>query len=210
MVVFIHIANVLYLYAYLVKDILWLRVLTVAAGLVLLGFYAWMPMPIWAGIIWNILFTMINVRQIQQLLVERRPARLRPEEARLYEIAFRRLTERGFAKLLAIGQWREFAAGDHLVQHGEAIHELVVLASGRVRVMLDGKVRFELRAGCFVGEMSFVSGKVLDADVVAMEPTRTLSWQDRELRSLLDKDAELRAALSEAIGEDLVAKLRTA
>lgn len=209
MVVFIHIANAIYLCSYLVKDILWLRVLTVVAGLVLLVFYAWMPMPLWAGIIWNILFAMINVRQIQGLLLERRPVRLAPDEQLLYDVAFRRLTERDFSKLVAIGRWRELAPGEHLVEHGEALHELIVLTSGRVRVALDGRARFELRAGCFVGEMSFVTGKAPDADVVAMEPTRTLSWQDHVLRRLLDKDAELRAALGEVIGADLVAKLQT-
>lgn len=48
MVVFIHIANVIYLCSYLVKNILWLRVLTVVAGSVLLGYYLWMPTPVWA------------------------------------------------------------------------------------------------------------------------------------------------------------------
>lgn len=210
MVVFIHIANFVYLCSYLVKDILWLRVLTVVAGLLLLGYYAWMPRPIWAAIIWTILFTFINLRQIGRLLAERRPARLEPDEALLHEVAFGRMPDREFAKLVSIGEWREVGAGEHLVRRGEAIHQLIVLASGRVRVEVDGKPRFQLRAGCFVGEMSFVTGKPPDADVVAMEPTRTVAWKDEPLRKLIDHDAELRAALQQVIGEDLAAKLRTA
>jgi hypothetical protein len=210
MVVFIHIANAIYLASYLVKDILWLRILTIAAGLVILGYYAWMPMPIWAGVAWNILFVTINMRQVQLLLLERRPVKLRPDELLLYKQTFRRLTEREFAKLLAIGHWSEVGAGERIVQRGEALHQLIVLASGRVRVEIDGKSTRELRAGCLVGEMSFITGKAPNADVVAMEPTRIVTWQDDILRRLLDTNAELRAGLQEVIGEDLSAKLQPA
>lgn len=208
MVVFIHIANAILLCSYLVKDILWLRVFTVLAGLVVLGYYAWMPMPLWPAIAWNVVFAAINLRQIQLLLRERRPVTLRPDELRLYQLAFRRLTEREFAKLLAIGQWKEFQPGERIVQRGEALHQLIVLLSGRVRVEADGKDLAELRAGCLVGEMSFVTGEVPKADVVAMAPTCTVWWQDEVLRKLLGTNAELRAAVQQVIGEDLISKLR--
>ena len=210
MVVFIHLANAIYLCSYLVKDILWLRVLTVVAGLTLLGYYAWMPRPIWAAIAWNVAFTVINLRQIRILLRERRPVVLRPDELLLYRLAFRRLTEREFAKLASVARWREIGAGETLVRRGEELGELIVLASGRVRVETDGKTLAELRAGCLVGEMSFVTGKPPNADVVAMEPTRTASWRDDALRKLLGSNAELRAGLQEVIGEDLIAKIRPA
>jgi hypothetical protein len=210
MVVFIHIANVIYLCSYLVKDILWLRVLTVVAGIVLLLYYALLPTPLWPAIAWNIVFSAINVRQIRLLLLERRPVMLRPDELLLYQLAFRRLTEREFAKLLAVGQWREVGAGERLVRRGEALHRLIVLASGRARVEVDGKPTAELRAGCLVGEMSFVTGRAPNADVIAMEPTRAVSWQDDVLRKLLDTNAELRAAVQQVIGEDLIAKLQPA
>jgi hypothetical protein len=208
MVVLIHIANAIYLASYLVKDILWLRLLTVAAGLVILGYYAWMPMPVWAGVVWNILFVAINARQIQLLLLERRPVKLRPDELRLYKQTFRRLTEREFAKLLAMGQWNDVGAGERIVRHGEALHQLIVVASGRVSIEIDGKSTSELRAGCLVGEMTFLTGKAPNADVVALEPTRTVTWQDDVLRKLLDANVELRAGVQQLIGEDLSAKLQ--
>lgn len=210
MVLFIHIANAIYLCAYLVKDILWLRVLTVAAGLVLLGYYAWMPSPVWAAIAWNVVFSAINLWQIQLLLRERRPVSLRPEELRLYQLAFRRLTEREFTKLLAVAQWKEIATGQRLVQRGKALNQLIVLASGRVRVEVDGRTLAELHAGCLVGEMSFVTGQAPNADVVAMEPTRAVSWQGEVLRKLLETNADLRAAVQQVIGEDLITKLQPA
>jgi CRP-like cAMP-binding protein len=210
MVIFIHISNAIYLCAYLVKDILWLRILTVLAGLVLLTYYAWMPMPIWAAVVWNIVFTAINLRQIQQLLQDRRPVTLQPNELLLYQLAFRRLTEREFAQLLAIGKWNEVEAGERLVRRGEALHQLIVLSSGHARVEADGKTLAELHAGCLIGEMSFITGQAPNADVIATEPTRTVSWQDEVLRKLLDANVELRAAVQQVIGDDLIAKLQPA
>jgi CRP-like cAMP-binding protein len=136
--------------------------------------------------------------------------RLRPDELRLYQLAFRRLTEREFAELLAVGDWREVPAGERLVHCGEALDQLIVLASGRVRVEAHGKTLADLRAGSLVGEMSYVTGQAPNADVVAIEPTRTLSWRDEVLRRVLGTNAKLRAAMQQVIGEDLVAKLRPA
>jgi hypothetical protein len=94
MVVLIHIANVLYVISYLVKETLWLRLLTVVAGSVLIAYYALLPVPLWAAIGWNVVFLAINLRQIQVLLLERRPVRLSPDELRLYQLAFSSLTQR--------------------------------------------------------------------------------------------------------------------
>jgi Popeye protein conserved region len=210
MVVFIHIANAIYLCSYLVKDILWLRILSVTAGLTLLGYYAWLPMPLWAAIGWSIVFVAINAWQIRLLLVERRPVTLRPHEQLLYKLAFRQLTEREFAKLIAVGQWNELGAGERIVRSGEALDQLTVLVSGRVHVEVEGKPIAELRAGCLLGDLSFIAGKVPNGDVVTMEPTRIVTWQHEVLRKLLRTNAELRAAVEQVIGEDLIAKLQTA
>jgi hypothetical protein len=210
MVFLIHFANVLYLFSYLVKDILWLRALTVVAGLVLLAYYFLLPTPLWAAVAWNVVFLAINLRQIRILVLERRPVHLRPDEMRLYQLAFRRLSPREFVRLLAVGRWGSFEAGQHIVRRGEPLRELSILASGRVRVEVDGRTAAELRPGCFVGEMSFVSGKDPNADVVTSEPTRTVTWGKDALRTLLSADTQLRAAVQQVIGEDLVAKLRPA
>jgi CRP-like cAMP-binding protein len=207
MVVLIHVANVLYVVSYLVKDILWLRLLTVVAGSVLLAYYALLPVPLWAAIGWNVVFLVINLRQIQLLLLERRPVRLSPEELRLHQLAFRSLTQREFAKLLRIARWESVAADQRFVTKGQPLDRIMVIADGRARVEIAAATAVELRPGCFVGEMSFLTGQTPNADVVAAEPSRLVTWPQSELRAFLGKDAELRAIVQMAIGEDLVAKL---
>jgi hypothetical protein len=210
MVVLIHVANVLFLFSYLVKDILWLRLLTVVAGGVLLAYYALLPVPLWAAIGWNVIFLAINLWQIHVLLLERRPVHLPPEELRLYQLAFRSLKPREFAKLLRVGAWTSIGAGETFVRRGEALERVMIIASGRARVEIDGGTAAELGPGRFVGEMSFITGRAPHANVVAAEATRVVSWPQRELRAFLVRDAQLRAMMQMIIGEDLVAKLRPA
>lgn len=210
MVVFIHVANVLYVGSYLVKDILWLRVLTVLGGLTLLAYYVLMPMPLWAAIVWNVLFLSINLWQIRTLLLERRPVHLDPRETRLHQLAFRSLTPREFAKLLAFARWEDVASGSTFVRRGEDLQRVMVIASGRARAQIDATHAADLAPGCFVGEMSFLTGHKPNADVVAVEATTVVCWPQRELRAALAHNADLRAAVQMAIGEDLVAKLRPA
>ena len=207
MIVLIHVANVLYLFSYLVKDILWLRLLTVVAGSVLLAYYVLLPVPLWAAIGWNVVFLAINLRQIHVLLLERRPVRLTPDELRLHQLAFRSLSQREFAKLLRLAHWENVVADQRFVSKGQPLDRIMVIADGRACVQIAGAPGVELRPGCFVGEMSFLTGQTPNADVVATEPTRLVTWPQSELRTFLGRDAELRAIVQMAIGEDLVAKL---
>lgn len=207
MTIFIHVANVLYLLSYLVKDILWLRVLTIVGGLTIVAYYVFMPTPVWAAIAWNVLFLAINAWQIRLLLLERRPVQLDPESLALYKLAFRSLKPREFVKVLKLARWSEVEAGERIVERGEPLDRIMVIAGGRVLVKPPTGTPIELRPGCFVGEMSFMTGERPNADVFAAEKTRLVAWPQKELKALLDGAAELRAAVQGVLGADLVAKL---
>jgi hypothetical protein len=206
----IHVANVLYLCSYLVKDIFWLRLLTVAGGLVLFTFYMLQPTPLWPSIAWNVLFASINVYQLYRLFLERRPVTLAEQEQRLYQLVFRTLTPREFVKLLALGRWQDARATELLVERGQTLDRVMVIVGGKTKVRVGDETIAELGAGQFVGEMSFLTGQVPTADVVATEATRYVAWKKNELSAFLDANPALRAAIQLVIGTDLVGKLRAA
>lgn len=210
MTIFIHVANILYLLSYLVKDILWLRALTIVGGLTIVAYYLLMPHPVWAAIAWNAVFLLINAWQIRLLILERRPVQLDPESLGLYKLAFRSLKPREFVKILKLARWTEAEPGLHVVTRGKPLDQIMVIASGRVRVEPETGTSIELRPGCFIGEMSFMTGETPNADVVAIERTRLVSWPQKELRALLEQAIELRAAVQGVLGADLVAKLHHA
>jgi hypothetical protein len=66
----IHIANLLYLASYLMRDVVRLRVLTVVAASCLIPYFYMQPRPLTAAIGWNLFFIALNVGWIVRLIRE--------------------------------------------------------------------------------------------------------------------------------------------
>lgn len=204
----IHVANVLLLISFLVADIVWLRLLNVAAGVAFIAFLSASPPISWAGIGWNALFLSINVVQIYRLFMERRPVRLSPRELELHALAFRTLTPREFLRVLAAGTWEDAEAGATLVHEGSALDRLLVICAGAADVVAGGASVAKLGPGQLVGEMGFLTGARASASVVTAEETRYFALSTASLKALFKKHPDLRAALQAVIGSDLVSKLQ--
>jgi hypothetical protein len=205
----VHVANVLYLCSYLVRDILWLRVLTVLAGLSLLPFYGSCSEHIlWAPIVWNLVFMTVNVVQIAILLFERRPQLLLGPERDLYAQVFSDLSPGEFRRMVALGEWREIEPGDTIVRRDTVVHDMLVLKDGALDVSVAGRVIARLVPGQFVGEMSFLTGEKATADVTAAQSSRVLAWSQESLTALLEKKPALAFKIRGILGRDVVAKLR--
>ncbi len=202
----LHIANVLYLFAYSVRNVMWLRIITVIAILCLIPYYYahQMPMPI----AWNALFVAVNIVQIVLLVLENRPVFLGEEELQLYRTVFRGLKPREFLKLLSIAQWKQAKLGEEILAQDKPVAELILISSGRGTVELDRRYVADLGGGQFVGEMGFLTEKPASASVVASLPTTYLSWPVAKLRTLLATTPGLHLKIQGVLGSDLVGKLR--
>jgi hypothetical protein len=206
MTYWIHIANVLFLLSYLVRDILWLRVLTVVASSTLLPFYV--ARSVYEALAWNSLFIAINIVQIVRLLVERRPVRLSAEEQLLYQALFSGLTRRDFLRLAQVGSWREAAPDEVLVSQGERNVELIVVIDGAVDVHVGERRVTTLEGRRFVGEMSFLTGDGATASVRTSARTRYLAWPRDVLTAFLKRHPHIKTQLQLAIGTELARKLQ--
>lgn len=205
----IHVANVLYLASYLVRDIFWLRILTVIAMLCLFPYYATCQAePLWEPIIWQGLFLAVNLFQIGLLVRERWPRELHDAERALYDNVFSDLQPGEFVKLLAEGRWREAGAGETIVADGSVVQDMMVLHEGTAEVRKGDKVLAALEPGQFVGEMSFLSGNKAGADVVTPKPAKFMSWAQDELEAFLDKNPSISFKVRGVLGRDVVTKLR--
>lgn len=67
----IYIANAIYLVSYLVRDILHLRLLTIAAATCLALYFGSRAEPLMEVVWWNLLFLVLNACQIGYILWER-------------------------------------------------------------------------------------------------------------------------------------------
>ena len=86
-----------------VRDILWLRILTVLGAPLLMPYYYLQDTPLWAPIGWNMVFVAINIDWIIRLALNRRPVPVTDDERPLYQIALRNFSQRDALKLLRMG-----------------------------------------------------------------------------------------------------------
>src|SRR5262245_31820488 len=168
----IHLANLLYVISYVLRDILWLRIVAVVASILSLVTLALTPNPLPESIAWTLLFFLINVVRIKLLILERRPVQLSRDEQRLHELAFPALPPREMLKLLAIGKWQDERTGAILVKAGKELDSIMLILDGKAAVKKDGDMLVELGQGRFVGEMCFLTGQPPAADVETLAPTR--------------------------------------
>ncbi len=201
--ILIHAANLLYLFAYMVRDILWLRILTVIAASCLVPYFYLQPTPLMTAIYWNLAFTALNLWWIVRLFLERRPVKLSGEEQRLCELVFRTMTPREMIKILKLGSWETATANECLVERGTPLDRLMVIYSGKACAEVDGRNVTELRPGQFIGGISYITEETAPANIISLEPTRYMSWPKAKLRDFMKKNPDLHTALQTTIAVDL-------
>jgi Popeye protein conserved region len=152
-----NLANVLYLFSFMVRDILWLRGLAVIAAACLIPYFYFRPEPLLTPIYWNLVFAALNIYWICRLLLERRPVKLSTEEQRLCELVFRTMTPREMIKLLKLATWENAEAGECFVERGKPLDRLMVIYSGKACAEVDGRNVTELQPGHFIGSISYVT-----------------------------------------------------
>jgi Popeye protein conserved region len=202
-IVWITVANVIYLVSYSVRDILWLRVLTVVAAGLLIPYYMMQVVPLRAAIGWNVVFIAINCYWIVRLLIERRPVHFTPDEARLRVLSFPSLTAREARDLFAMGAWDSIAADTSLVTHDRDQGRFSVILRGLADVIYRGEKISELGEGQFVGEIDLHADIVGDMDVLMRTAARVMCWPRDRLRAFAAKRPDVALALERSVGFEL-------
>ena len=135
-----HVAFALIAISYLVKDILWLRLLSVVASVAGIMYNYLVPAtPLWLVIYWNILFLMINIVQIVIIVKERREVSFTDEEKELYETLFKSFAPFEFMKLLRVGRWLVAEKNRVMAVEKEQLNDVMLIYNGLVSVEVGGK-----------------------------------------------------------------------
>ena len=200
----VHFGYALMLCALVARDILWLRSILICAQS-LLALYGW-RIGIPSIVAWNSAFVAINVVWVILILRERRAVSLPAELGRLHESYFSALTPPEFLRLWRDGQ-RETLNDDRLTREGAFPESLFFLLSGTVRVSHASDHVRDLEAGCFIGEMSVITGEPATADAVAVGTASVMRWPAERLHAVQQRDPVLWTKVQSVIGQDLVRKL---
>ena len=206
-----HLAFGLIAFSFLVKDILWLRIMSILASLfsVLYNFY--IPVdPMWLAINWNIVFILVNLYHIAVIIYEKRPVHMNPKDKELYETLFKELTPVEYLKITKIAEWHKYTAGEVLIKHSALVTDLILIFNGTVEVEVDGNIVAELKDGQFVGEMSFLTEKPATANCIVKHDCECIVWKQPEFKELLKRNPSLyftiQSLLSAQVSSNLVKK----
>ena len=187
-----HLAFGLIAFSFLVKDILWLRIVSIVASLFSV-FYNWViPVePMWIPIGWNFVFVALNLYHIAVIMYEKRPVDMSPKHKELYETMFKNMTPVEFLKITKIADWIHFKTKESITQKGHTVPTLNLIYNGTVDVIVDDKKVAELKDGQFVGEMSFLTEKPATATCVVKHDTECLVWKQEQFKDLLKRNPSL-------------------
>ena len=204
-----HLAFGLIAFSYLVKDIMYLRILSIVASLFGMFFNYTVPAePLWLPIGWNAIFVMVNIYHISVLLYEKRPVQMDDKNTELYNTLFKDLTPVEYLKISKAACWRSYETGDVLIRQQHLVPDLILIYNGTIDVEVDGNKVAELRDGQFVGEMSFLTEKSATATCVVKHPTECLVWKQQEFKDLLKRNPSLyftiQSLLSAQVSSNLV------
>ncbi len=123
--VLLNVAYLIWLMAFVAKDILWLRVLTITGNLVVIPYYIYnFQNPLWNSIIWVGIYTSINSVMLFLLYLERRPVSMTEQEENIYDLTFKSIKPRAFKKLIEQARWENLGPDVNLVTRDTELKDL--------------------------------------------------------------------------------------
>ena len=200
-----HLAFGLIAFSFLVKDILWLRVVSILASAFSV-LYNWIiPIePMWLPIGWNFVFIVLNLYHIAVIIYEKRPIKMEPKDKELYETLFRDLSPVEYLKISKVARWEKYKCGEKIIKQGTPVLDLILIYNGTVDVAVDGEGVAQLKDGQFVGEMSFLTEKPATATCVVKHDTECLVWKQPEFKDLLKRNPSLYYTIQGLLSNQLV------
>ena len=204
-----HLAFGLIAFSFLVKDIFWLRIVSIVASLFSVFYNYVIPLePMWLAINWNFIFIAVNIYHIAIILYEKREVKMDDKNQELYDTLFSEMTPVEYLKISRAAKWEMVKAGQRIITQGMPVPDLYLIYNGTVDVLVDNEQIAELKDGEFVGEMSFLTEKVATATCKVKYDAQCLVWKQREFKELLKRNPSLyftiQSVLSAQVSDKLV------
>ena len=104
------------------------------------------------------------------------------------------------ARLAGLAELTSYPAGTTVIREGAAVDSLGVVVDGRLAIRLNVPGRdvvtiLTVEAGDFIGWSALVPPHRATSTIVALEPTTVVTFEGSALRTALDSDPDLAAAV---------------
>lgn len=209
-----NLAFILVACSFMVKDILWLRFLSITGSLCSIIYNSSVTNhPLWVPICWNLFFISLNFYHITKIIYGNRKIDLNKKELELYQMSFSQLNLIEFAKLIRMAEWKKVSEDINLIIEGQAMDDLLIIYNGQAEVLVKDNDSIKkvnlLKDGQFIGEMSFLSNRPATATVRTLHPTEYIIWKQKDLKALLNRNPSLLFSLQAAMGMQVIQALTT-
>lgn len=202
------IANTLYVISYMVTSMVWLRMLAIIAAVSTFPYFYFQVEPLWSALFWQSCFLAVNLVNLLVLLYSRRQASFDEHEQLAYDLKFSDLKPYEARPIFRLAEKRLLDPEQLLLRDREKNETLYLILQGQCRVMKNGREVALLGPGQFIGELSFLSGEAVSADVEAAGQVVLMCWQRRELLPLFKRQGLYESYFYGLCGIDVAGKLR--
>ena len=191
--------------AYLLGNILWLRMLLVIASTIYI--ISGLSLGITSMIGWNSAYLAINVYHIVLLLLDRITITLPEETRKIYHYYFSIMSTREFKKIIMINRFCSIE-NQTIIRESATTDKLFIVLRGQVNIVRSKKIIASLGEGDLIGEMSFMSHEPASASAIADGVVECAYWTHDDLEKLKYKNRSAYNKFISIIGCDLVRKLK--
>lgn len=202
----INASYILFLFSFLMRDILFLRILYVSGTALLIASFYFESEPLWIVIIWNSVFLLINLFWIAKLLFDRRPIRFTKEQKDIWEATLYRLQPKHARALFKMAEYMTFSKGSLIVEKGKTLDYLALIIDGEAELNIDNNAIERIGAGHFIGSAMLLESTVQFPSVTTINATsksRMMVWNRRDLLKMIKNDNEFSVAFEATLGLDI-------
>jgi len=198
-----------YLFTFLalsVKDMLRLRFI-LAVAQILLGIYQFLVLR-FDVVIWNIIFTIVNIYHIIRIVNERKIVFVPDEIKDIYNTIFNDFTTKEFMNFWALGEYKK-SNNSLLVKEGEKQKHLYLILKGNATVKRNKNIINTLKRGKFIAEMSLITNEPASANIYSDNNMEYIAWDQCELNHFQTLNQNLWIKIHNILSKDLVDKIKT-
>tara|TARA_B110000014_G_C20108256_1_gene583225 strand:+ start:1574 stop:2221 length:648 start_codon:yes stop_codon:yes gene_type:complete len=198
-----------YLFTFLalsVKDMLRLRVI-LAIAQILLGIYQFSALR-FDVVIWNTIFTVVNIYHIIRIVNERKIVFIPDEIKDIYNDIFNDFTTKEFMNFWNLGEYKK-SSDALLVKEGEKQKHLYLILKGNAIVKRNENILNTLKRGKFIAEMSLITNEPASANIYSNNNMEYIAWNQNELKHFQTSNKNLWIKLHNILSKDLIDKMKT-
>ena len=196
----LHVANLLILSSFLMRNILVLRMLSITGGVFFATYFLSQSPPMTAPVKWNILFAVVNLTQIVRLLRANRKVPLCVEETFIQDTIFHSLRALEIKSVFQMATLQSVASS-----------ETLQLSNDEFGIVLNGLLR------CSISNVAFQQGDMLGIHGYLGRPTEIspfgvesdvtlLKWNVSELRAWCEETGERKTMILSAVSQKLLSQ----